>query len=180
MPEQNEKKIPEELLASIRSEAFSEAGKLILGAVASLLLIAFIGWWLYLKPKLIELLAGVPTGAVMSFDIREKCPSGWSEFDAGSGRFIIGAGKGDSLSPRPFGVAGGKETHTLTIRQIPAHKHGYVDWRSGDGACSFSGCNGRGGDVPKDTSSVGGTESGATDPFEIMPPFIALRFCKKD
>jgi len=69
---ENVQGLPKELLDSIRKEAFSEAGKWIAGMVAILALAAVGGWWLYLKPKLIETLNGVPSGAVVSFDLRDK------------------------------------------------------------------------------------------------------------
>lgn len=121
----------------------------------------------------------MPSGAIVAYDLRDRCPAGWSPFDAGNGR-VIGAGKGDNLTPRSFGQPGGNERHALTIRQIPAHTHSYVDWRGGAGSCTFSGCNGHGGDQDKITGSAGGTENGTAEPFEIMPPFLALRLCKKD
>jgi hypothetical protein len=122
----------------------------------------------------------MPAGAVVAYDLRDRCPQGWSPFDAGNGRVIVGAGKGDSLTARPFGQPGGREQHTLTLQQMPAHSHSYVDWRSGPGSCTFSGCNGTGGDQSKTTGVAGGMEGGATQAFEIMPPYLALRLCKKD
>jgi hypothetical protein len=171
--------IPAELVKAIRDEAFSQAAKWLVYGVISLASLAFIGWWLYLKPVLISTLGGVPTGAVAAFDLRERCPDGWSDFDALRGRVIIGAGKGDGLAQRDFGQLAGAEKVTLTLRQIPPHTHPYTDWGPAAGSCSFSGCNGSGSDRPLKTGSSGGNDSGGTDPFEILPPYLAMRMCKK-
>lgn len=39
------------------------------------------------------------------------------------GRVPLGFGAGPGLSPRNLGAAGGKESETLTIAQMPAHSH---------------------------------------------------------
>ncbi len=43
------------------------------------------------------------------------------------GRTIIGAGNGPGLTPRQNQTSGGEENHTLTINEIPAHDHGYLE-----------------------------------------------------
>lgn len=172
--------IPRELRDAIRKEAIQQTAKWAIGALLALVGFALAGWWLYLKPKIIEVVGGVPSAAVVAFDIRDKCPEGWTAFETANSRFIIAAGKGDDLTARQFGATGGNERHSLTLREMPAHTHSYIDWRAGPGSCTFSGCNGTGGDQTKTTGVAGGTETGATEPFEIMPPFLALRFCKKD
>ena len=37
--------------------------------------------------------SGIPTGAVMSFNLA-SCPSGWTEYSAAAGRTVIGRGNG--------------------------------------------------------------------------------------
>ncbi len=39
------------------------------------------------------------------------------------GRFILGAGQGDGLTNRDFNKSGGEENHTLTIAELPQHRH---------------------------------------------------------
>jgi hypothetical protein len=172
--------ISDEVKKAIKDEAFAQAAKWAIGVLVSLIGFAAVGWWLFLKPILIEVFGGVPSNSVVAFDLRDKCPSGWSPFNDANGRFIVGAGKGEGLTVRSFAQTGGNETHALTIRQMPAHTHPYIDWAGGPGSCTFSGCNGTGGDQKKTTSPAGGTENGTTEPFELLPPFLALRMCKKD
>ncbi len=46
------------------------------------------------------------------------------------GRIPIHAGSGPGLSPRRVGAKGGAEKVTLTVNQLPSHRH---DWRVTDG-----------------------------------------------
>jgi hypothetical protein len=171
--------IPDDVRKAIQKETLSQFSKWLVGAIGTLLVAALLGWWFYLKPILIEAVGGVPSNAIVAFDIRSKCPTGWSDFESAAGRVIVAAGKGNGLTQRDFGISGGKESITLTLDQIPAHSHNYTDWRAGSGSCSFSGCNGSGGDQPRVTEKTGGKE-GVTQPFEVMPPYLVLRMCRKD
>jgi microcystin-dependent protein len=42
------------------------------------------------------------------------------------GMCVIGTGDGPATSPRSLGDKGGAETHTLLVRELPAHRHGLV------------------------------------------------------
>ena len=50
----------------------------------------------------------VPSGAVLAFD-RQRCPAGWSPYDALAGRMVVGAGRGEGLTLRRLGDRGGEE-----------------------------------------------------------------------
>lgn len=39
------------------------------------------------------------------------------------GRFVLGAGNGPGLTPRPMSQRGGEEAHALTLAEMPAHSH---------------------------------------------------------
>ena len=163
------------LVDEARKQAIQLSAKwLILGAV-SLLGIAALGWWFYLQPKIQHLAGGVPPGMVAAFDLAGTCPAGWIEFSDAAGRTIIGTGQGEGLSRRKYRDAGGKEQKTLTISELPPHTHpGNVSI----GGYSFEHhkWNDRlpGEKWKQETGSTGDGKS-----FDIMPPFIALTFCKK-
>jgi hypothetical protein len=59
----------------------------------------------------------VPAGAVMPFDLA-ACPPGWSEFAPARSRTIIGVGPGLTR-----GSAVGSDSLTLSLSQLPAHRH---------------------------------------------------------
>jgi hypothetical protein len=121
----------------------------------------------------------IPKGTVAAFDL-EKCPDGWSNFNEGAGRVILGIGQGKGLSERKLRDEGGQEKVGLVEAQIPRHFH-YVPARGG------------GRNIPKtwalqaaNKGNWGPPHARQTDtrgdnkPHENMPPFITLRFCKKD
>ena len=88
-------------------------------------------------------------------------------------RFIVGAGSGSNYN---VSDTGGADSVTLTVDQIPAHTHTYLDqyvvidagyrpWPANNNDCYFR---------DKDTSSVGGGQS-----HENRPPYYALCFIMK-
>jgi len=64
-------------------------------------------------------------------------PSGWTLCDGTNGtpdlrgRFVLGSGKGENLTERKINDKGGFETHTLTIEEIPQHRHKIVHREAG-------------------------------------------------
>lgn len=152
----------------------------------------------------------VPRGAVLAFDRddlnQDECPLGWSPYFAGRGRVIIGAGdpnvlendlffgrNNEPLTPRKYRAHGGKETIDIKIPQLPKHSHEFT----GD---EFE--RGQWTGTPKVSLSVGGegaydpetfptghrpfvisgeiAETGGGKPINIMQPYVALYFCKKN
>jgi len=129
----------------------------------------------------------LPTGSVVAFDRSTGCPENWTTFLAANGRTIIGAGpptnadvNGQALTGRPLGAVGGEEKHKLSIPEMPAHTHGlgpvpnYYNFANGGGdPKTIFGSNG--------PAPAGETQSaGGDQPHNIMPPFIALYYCKKE
>lgn len=73
---------------------------------------------------------GVPTGAVMSFNL-PACPSGWSEMTAARGRYIVGLQPGGTLGGATGTALTNNENrpagqHTHSIND-PGHIHGPSD-----------------------------------------------------
>jgi len=60
----------------------------------------------------------IPSGAVMSFNL-STCPSGWSEFTSGRGRYIVGLPSGGTLAS-----ATGTALTNLENRAAGSHVHG--------------------------------------------------------
>ncbi|NIG54753.1 hypothetical protein [Chitinophaga sp. Cy-1792] len=95
-------------------------------------------------------------------------------------RFIVGAGKNYQL-----GKTGGAATVTLSIAQMPKHKHGL----NASGAGNVSGVgsmaqNSRAVTPPADGDEKGGVSTamaymGNSEPHENMPPYYALYYFKK-
>lgn len=136
----------------------------------------------------------------------DNIPSGWALCDGKtkgtpdlSGRFILGHGAGNGLTSRSTGEKGGKETHKLTLQELPSHEHDVNDpghqhqWsasrqRAGidneDNTRDLSrGDKGTTDTFTKETTSnsTGITiqSSGGNQPHNIMPPFYVLAYIIK-
>jgi len=139
--------------------------------------LALSGWWLYLKPRLVEIVAGVPPGLVAAFDVPQGCPKDWTIFDEGFGRTIIGVGKGRDLTDRRYREVGGTEAHALTVDELPSHNHGVIQMihdHNVDGVDSTTAGSGDHHNQSRRSGPMGGGKT-----HNNMPPFIALQYCKK-
>ena len=122
----------------------------------------------------------IPQKTVAAFALSE-CPTGWSDFDEGAGRVILGVGKGTKLTERILMVKGGEEKHKLTIGEMPYHKHKWNGVRA-DRKDDY-GFDGSERNVHRASDSVVNDISeaqGGNQPHNNMPPFVTLRFCQKD
>ena len=147
----------------------------------------------------------LPPGAVLAFypELQSddgvksfRCPTGWILFEEAAGRFLLAAGSGLGLSPRPFGGMGGDEVHALRIDEMPSHSHGSGSLLTGEAKVAFHippdiGPNpgGSGGVImdPKFGVNYEQTHrhpiSGETDtrgggqPHNNMPPYLAIWSC---
>lgn len=145
----------------------------------------------------------VLSDAVIAFHRSETnpgaCPRNWSLYKEAGGRMIIGAGNHSnagltvypSFVDNPAGATGGEENVTLSVAQMPAHRHGipmvtaphgYLDIGLGTNAPYFD--YKRRSDV---ATKIGDSRpdqgvyaSGGNQPHNNMPPYIALYYCKKD
>ena len=153
----------------------------------------------------LKLVAPAPSGAVVAFDLPTGCPEGWSDFTDGQSRMIVGATfvngsppndeDGQPLSEYEFRQPGGKEQHTLQIKEMPAHHHEVNDpghkHRVAGGFSTEDGDPG-GGELTNGGLAQGDHHStptrsglsinpqGGGEPHPNMPPHVALYFCKKD
>ncbi|MEP6018148.1 MAG: hypothetical protein ABJ251_06655 [Paracoccaceae bacterium] len=147
-----------------------------------------------------ENLAGIPSGAVVAFDLPNRCPEGWGPFAELQGRVIIGASFGipdnlfrsEATIDRKYRDHGGQEEVALTgHEQLPRHRHEVeVGGSSRLSFVDYSQFKQDGGTSPLVSNSgtrhpYAGTGTFRTNyvgnsvPHENMPPFIALYYCKK-
>jgi hypothetical protein len=183
----------------LRAEVSSYLAKIIVAAAAGIIGIAGLGIWIYVKTLLPGIVGGVPQGAVLAFDLPSGCPAGWSPFGRGVSRVLVGSSEyhgspvlnvdknGQPLTSRPYQSDGGEEKHLLTLDEMPAHDHGFNIAQSNEflreNGNHFQGTISVGRDAQrmdprqpiKFTEIAGGGKS-----FNVMPPFLALPFCKKD
>jgi hypothetical protein len=167
----------EEIRKELKKEIASQAAKWLIAGAVAFVSIAATGWWLYLKPKLVEIAGGVPTGVVAAFDAPEDCPAGWGTFEGAAGRTIIGTGKGQGLSERRYREEGGEESHVLKVEEMPSHTHEVVQMildNNVDGVDSKVVQSYEHHNEPRRSGAAGGNQAHNT-----MQPFIALKYCKK-
>ncbi|MBP7002343.1 hypothetical protein [Amaricoccus sp.] len=130
-------------------------------------------------------------GLVVAFDRESGCPAGWSPFQQGAGRFVVGVGEGPGLSARAWREVGGEESHVLLPEEMPRHTHtfkGNSVPRGGWGGQMTNPVAGGGSQVadngaytPKGSiSAQGGKGDGKTAAHNTMPPYVALYFCVRN
>lgn len=161
----------------------------------------------------------VPSGLVVASTLAcNELGDDWSEFAVGAGKFIVGVGQRTSfkakecdscpeseeetpLTERRYGAVGGEETHTLTIEEMPRHRHpistswnrpvenalaGHdkskygIDSTYSDSNEGASKQGGGFGPFRKAIGPTGGGVDGSPQSHNNMSPFIALHWCKKD
>ena len=152
----------------------------------------------------------IPVGGIIMWS-GSTIPTGWALCDGTQstpdlrGRFIVGSGSGSGLTSRSIGNTGGVETVTLTVNQLPVHKHSvsinttengahthnyklyYNKWDDG-GSDDDGGTTSDGRNSSSDSGSVlsGGAHThtvtgdtgnvGAGESVNNLPPFYALAF----
>jgi hypothetical protein len=120
-----------------------------------------------------------PPGAVVGFDLRDGCPEGWTRFDDGAGRVIVGAGKGKDLEEeRPYRVPGGREFVKLDVKNLPPHRHGVIPRGSGKREHP-TGTGVRPEVFELEPGSQLSESTGDGERFSVMPPYLPLVLCRK-
>ena len=127
----------------------------------------------------------IPEGTVLALDSQE-CPSDWTEFTLGDGRFIVGRGVhsrnnayGTLVPVKEIGATGGEDQVRLEIEHMPSHAHeNPTEGGSGQGRTPALRATDNGnpsGPHRRPTGAVGGNQ-----PHDNMPPYVVLLYCKKD
>ncbi|MCF8374299.1 MAG: hypothetical protein K9H64_21940, partial [Bacteroidales bacterium] len=120
----------------------------------------------------------VPAGGIIMWSGSiSNIPVGWSLCDGSNGtpdlrdRFIVGAGNSYTVAS-----SGGEAMHTLTIPEMPAHRHTVAKTAYGEnsGGRFVSGDNG---DQAIDDDAL--NTSGGDLPHENRPPYYALAYIMK-
>jgi len=188
--------VPDAETQSVRNEIEQEFRKrlaqsivgIFFAAVLSMLAIA----WSYIG----KIPAGIqiPKDAIVAFDGEAACPPGWADLgkeqtERFSGRVLVVAGPGTSVksddetgskavtSPRSVGEQGGSELVKLEVEHLASHSHTQI-WGQTSGELGA-------GYVGNSIESYNGkrfqntTNTGGNAPHQNMPPFIALRYCRK-
>jgi hypothetical protein len=120
----------------------------------------------------------LPAGAIFA-TTGSECPEGFTEYTAGAGRILVGAG---TLSGHTYtvGGTGGAAFHTLTTSHMPAHSHGLTGNRGPQGGVVGGASNtaaaapNNGGGISQTSTEGGGTA------FDIRQPFVGVRWCSLD
>ncbi|MDD2690053.1 MAG: hypothetical protein PHT41_07900 [Candidatus Omnitrophica bacterium] len=126
---------------------------------------------------------GIPSGAVMSFNLR-SCPAGWSELTSARGRYIVGAQGGASV-----GATVGTKLTDRESQPVGKHYHAYEKTIIGHNQAPGSGFQEGGGRGRVDyvntcisetgSSCLGGSVTGPA-PDGTNAPYIQLLMCQKD
>lgn len=126
-----------------------------------------------------------PIGAILPwYGKQESIPDGWHICDGEAGtvdlrdRFILGAGESYTV-----GESGGAKEVTLTIDQMPAHKHSGVNSKKGPNAV-INNTNSYYGTVMQatvagDSDIVNTGSTGNNQAHNNMPPYVVLYFIQK-
>jgi len=120
----------------------------------------------------------VPAGAIMAFNL-SSCPSGWTEFTNARGRVVVGKNPSDP-SFDSLQETGGEKTHTLTVSEMPQHRHTVftmVSW--GNGNSINPGTGGQG--WPGFAGNGMFTDyQGSSSSHNNLQPYISLLYCTKN
>lgn len=173
----NRGRVSDELIKKIREEAIAQGAKWAIAAFGTLALAAVAGWVLYLKPKLVEYVGGVPVNTVIAFDDRAGCAKlGSSWEDAGfSGKVIVGAS--NSEKKFDYGASSGNPSVTLDGSNMPEIFLSYEGHNFGN---NTSATHPLGIGFVKPPSGVYFTGGNANPkPIDLYPPYEALFFCRK-
>jgi len=124
-----------------------------------------------LKQAINELAVSTPSGTIAFF--RASCPSGWTEYTAARGRYIVGTPSGGSATATVGTAMSDKEN-----RPVGEHKHG-ADVGSAN-RNSHHGTDPLAGGDAGSGSDNNNVMSNAGNVADTNAPYIQLICCKKD
>lgn len=148
----------------------------------------------------------IPSGAVMAFDLA-ACPAGWSALANSAGRVIIGQGvynqiennhNDGTVSWNPgaityantndltansanFGNFNGSAFYGLAQGELPQHGHNIPPIALSQAGPPYAVTVAAGNGSGAGSMSLGNsTNVGNDEAFPILPPFIVMRYCRKN
>jgi hypothetical protein len=95
---------------------------------------------------------------------------GFGVWEQISERFILGCGES-----YPAGSFGGSKTHIMTVDEMPAHTHELLGVASRVAGTEWTGAVG----TVNPTSAIDIGETGGSQPFDIMPPYVSAYIWKR-
>ena len=93
------------------------------------------------------------------------------------GRFILGSGKVDGLTQRDIHTNGGEENVTLTVEQMPAHNHNYIEATQTNFPQGYTGGGFQLNNQQYKNNTT--TSNGNNSPHNNMPPYYVLTYIIK-
>ena len=126
----------------------------------------------------------VPKGAVVAFATACPAESGWKEYEAARGRFLVAVGDHTDASghSRSFALGigdnDGEYMHTLVADEMPAHRHAVERQGPTRGIEGLPPIGSDGAIIATIEQEMSST-AGKGAPHNTVPPYIALHFCEK-
>ena len=111
----------------------------------------------------------------MSFDSTDPADLFGGTWERIEGRFLLGASDG-----YPVDSTGGEPTHTLTIGEMPSHKHNYTVCTQKSSGSAYKVTQAMSSNDFYSYTDVHGTSaSGGSQPHNNMPPYLAVYMWKR-
>lgn len=175
----NEELRTSQLREEVEKEVKSRTAKALVAGGIVLLTFSVAGWWLYLKPKIVELAGGVPKGAVIAFST--DCPKvGWKPYERAYGRFIRGIDLGkQELDPSGIRNFGDYQADSIAMHSHPLESNIFMKW---DGSSADVRVHGSRQSEPGRLHLNAPIEEGKLNSggsSETRPKNVALLYCEK-
>lgn len=126
----------------------------------------------------------IPTGAVMAFVDRTSCPQGWSEFEDGQGRIVIGAEPSPAVSyplevaPNDLTTGGSDTVDTVTDVGLDVEEMHFIVASDPAAPPVLAGAEMATTEVVIPEADGTGLEGVRTN-FNVVPRYVVLLYCRK-